>query len=402
MGPRNSSAIYRLAVAVVALLVLLSLYQQFFQSTQISPCGISNLSSTTATRQRSNFDSEKHDHWEAIDGDVLRNSDCGRQVPNYKPPSSASTLHQSDNSSSKLCNLEGPGPLPVILMTYGRSGSAVTWQAMSALAGGDVINAQEYTGMGPQDRINFFAKHIDETWAEELFCNERRKHPGAGIIGTKWKPGTLELLTQPPGALGALVWMREHADTTRLVRTIRNPLDVQISTHKHKLAKQSPTQNRLRAHCDMANNERKEACVRDHLKTGTGMELKTDGLVEELQSLLEMEQGIDRFLKALQVPFVSVTYEDLYYPQDGLATTWMQIFGFLGIGPSTNLTMQQVENAITMMPTHGAHHNETLSNYEEVKQTLEDGGLEAMLEPGSAYLQIPVASQAGKKCRSDI
>jgi hypothetical protein len=182
MGPRNSSAIYRLAVAVVALLVLLSLYQQFFQSTQISLCGISNLSSTTATRQRSNFDSEKHDHWEAIDGDVLRNSDCGRQVPNYKPPSSASTLHQSDNSSSKLCNLEGPGPLPVILMTYGRSGSAVTWQAMSALAGGDVINAQEYTGMGPQDRINFFAKHIDETWLKNCSATNVESIPGRASL----------------------------------------------------------------------------------------------------------------------------------------------------------------------------------------------------------------------------
>lgn len=89
----------------------------------------------------------------------------------------------------------------------------------------------------------------------------------------------------------------------------------------------------------------------------------------QLKEAADREDRVDNLLKELNVPTIHVTYEKLFLAGSDTAE-WMRIFEFLGVGPTANLTVSEVEqagHAATSIPVH----NITLSNYEEVKDVLD-------------------------------
>lgn len=90
----------------------------------------------------------------------------------------------------------GTGPIPVILMALGRSGSSITWSTMSALTGERNI-AYERTGQ-TQDKAEKFFKCLEKcpfsfhNWTIQSLCHTQQRQPdvtiNSGIAGFQWKP----------------------------------------------------------------------------------------------------------------------------------------------------------------------------------------------------------------------
>jgi hypothetical protein len=90
----------------------------------------------------------------------------------------------------------GTGPLPVILMALGRSGSSITWSTMSALTGERNI-AWEETG-GNENTSALFFDSLESNqlafhnWTLQKLCHIQQHRTdvsiNAGIAGFQWKP----------------------------------------------------------------------------------------------------------------------------------------------------------------------------------------------------------------------
>lgn len=90
----------------------------------------------------------------------------------------------------------GTGPIPVVLMALGRSGSSITWSTMSALTGERNV-AYERTGQTIEKTENFFAclekcPLAYHNWTIQSLCHIQRRRPdvtiNSGIAGFQWKP----------------------------------------------------------------------------------------------------------------------------------------------------------------------------------------------------------------------
>ena len=91
----------------------------------------------------------------------------------------------------KRCELypEGIGPIPVVFLALGRSGSTVTWDTMSALTGESTV-AYEATGQTENKSKLFFnaQKKFGNRWALLRLCALQKEAPlGTGIVGFQWK-----------------------------------------------------------------------------------------------------------------------------------------------------------------------------------------------------------------------
>ena len=101
-----------------------------------------------------------------------------------------------------------------------------------------------------------------------------------------------------------------------------------------------------------------------------------------LGSLTTLDHGrayVTRQLDAFKVPRVDVKYEKLYYAPS--AQEWQRIFQFLGVGPTHNLTMADVEQHMHFVATHPPLRYQTLANYEEVADSLRGTEWEHLLRP---------------------
>ena len=130
-------------------------------------------------------------------------------------------------------------------------------------------------------------------------------------------------------------------------------------------------------------------------------------LVDELRRLSNQEAFTDELLIKYNVPHVHVSYEKLYYPNEAKAATttegavvsvptpasvdtaaaaaateWMKIFQFLGVGPTSNLTMSDIQNAMGYVPTTTSrYHYDILSpeNFRQVANVLRGTEFEHLL-----------------------
>ncbi|KAL7541636.1 hypothetical protein ACHAXR_011081 [Thalassiosira sp. AJA248-18] len=287
-------------------------------------------------------------------------------------PMPDATTEGSNDDLSLPCTLQSR-PTPMILMSLGRSGTASIYQTLSKLSGGgnEVPRIIEYTGGSTSKSREFFSKHIPNDdvngdWLIKFICREQRHYPDAGIVGFKWKPyETIFSEEKAKQGLELLAKLaRMQGPQIKVIRSRRNLLDVMISRHKHSLSKKDHgTEGKISAHCQKDDRE----CLKQHLKAGTGISLPTRRLVSQLQQLYDMEGRVDKLLERMHVPTISVSFEKLFLA--GSDSEWKRIFQFLGVGPTENLTAAEVEkagHAATSMPLH----NVTLSNYEEVRNTL--------------------------------
>jgi hypothetical protein len=270
------------------------------------------------------------------------------------------------------CNftpIEKGGPIPVVFIVNGRSGSDATWAALSSLAGGETPIG-EHTGENQIKAMDFLGRMTEEEgawWITEHLCQFAHRHCDKPLVSFKWKPflDSWEL----PAAKGMLRKLATFNEPRiKVIFMTRNPLDVMISKAKHK-----STHGRLDAHCK-ANDVR---CIKKQKEKGTGLHLPTETLLKDLTEAFDAFDVFEESLNDWNIDYIKTTYEDLYDRDD--AGEWMRIFKYLGRGPTHNLTMAQVVESFTLAPTSHKHHNESLANYQEVYELLVDTEFEYLI-----------------------
>jgi len=283
-----------------------------------------------------------------------------------KQPLADARIHDSD------CNLlpESDAPSPVILMALGRSGSSITWDAMSQLTG-QRNTAYEVTGGNTNNSKAFFKDletnpYVGHDWAIKRLCHIQQNRPDilsdAGIAGFQWKPYMSSF--DHEYAIEGLREIAAHRNPSiRVVHLTRNALDKRISNIRHTNSKKSS--KAITAHCPMGDEE----CIKNHSQFVTSIVFPTgQELLHWLRHTVDDDNTIRKRLGDLGVHHVEVSYEKLYNSND--AEEWMRIFRFLEKGPSEGLAMGDVRASFSMASTHTKSRNETIANFEDVRETL--------------------------------
>ena len=294
--------------------------------------------------------------------------------------------------------VEEGGPVPVIFIVNGRSGSDVTWATLSRLAGGKCISLYclpslyhavlhntyyisstnskgestigEHTGENKVKAMEFLGDMTEEEgawWVTEHLCQFSHYQCHAPLSAFKFKPfvDSWEL----PAAQGMLKKIALfNQPKIKVIFMTRNPLDVFISKIKHK-----KSNKQIVAHCEINDI----ACISKQKTLGSGLKLPTGSLLKRLEDSYEAFEVFEKTLDQMNIEHVKTTYEDLYGRDD--AEEWMKIFKYLGRGPTQNLSMQDVTESFALAPTFQKNHNASLTNYAEVRDLLIDTEFEALL-----------------------
>jgi len=324
------------------------------------------------------------------DGTVNYQTTLQKQSPPPSPPPRKQEKSETRTGDPPICELK-PNTKSVILMTLGRSGSSSTWQVMTALTGLQT-RSKEFPASTTRKIDKFFTKKVKRgnngNWALEFLCSQQSKYPNAGITGFKWKPSLHSITSQV--AIETFEVMKQHYTpqqqqqqpnnaSIQIIRSRRNLLDVIISRTKHSQT------DRLKSHCKINN----EKCLQKQLLAGSKLHLDTNELLDTLNKMTIEENMVDELLKMHGVSHLPVSYEKLYYGDDVTTSVtnsttimeeeWMKIFRFLGIGPSQNLTIDTIQNAMEHVSTSNRQHKITLENYNDVKTTLKGTAFELLL-----------------------
>ncbi len=263
--------------------------------------------------------------------------------------------------------LEEGGPLPVVFLVNGRSGSTNTWGALSTLAGGK-SPIGEHTGQNRVTGIDFVGnmttKEEGYWWMSEFLCEFSKVYCDKPLAGIKWKP-FMETWDMPAaqGFLDLVANFSLNGHKMKLIFMSRNQLDVLLSNIKHRRMKHKYG-GRIFAHCEPDD----ELCLKEHKEASEAIKLPTEGLVQELK---KMYDGLEYFEKSLNesgIDYYRTYYEKLY--NSGDAEEWMNIFKYLGRGPTKDLTMDEVNDSMPFALTTSKTHREMLKNYDEVKEAL--------------------------------
>jgi len=296
---------------------------------------------------------------------IEANCDKQQSIPLLKPGFIRKSGIAEDGQVCKLkygINEEGKiAPIPVILVTLGRSGSSSIWQVIGTLTG-EETPSEEYTGSDVALSCAFFdtvvPENDDGAWAREHLCQKQIQNPDAGVVGFKWKPFKETFFSDK--SLAALRMIAgSHNPQIKIVRSKRNGLDRTLSIYKHR--KNDPP-----AHCMVGD----QACIKAHIKAAQGLKVPVEDMMMRLEQEYEDELMVDRVLLELAVPHVYVSFDELFHG-DNIAKEWARIFEFLGVGPKEDsLTTEMVEKAMMHAATNSLYHNETIENYEEVRDAL--------------------------------
>jgi len=275
---------------------------------------------------------------------------------------------------------------PVILISRGRSGSSVFWSTISELTG-QRNRAFERTGSNQNETKIFFEETLQNNqsigydWAINGLCHIQQYRsditPAAGIVGFQWKP-FMNTFNHEYAIEGLRAVAAQKNPDVKIIYLTRNVLDRKASNLKHDASKRkhedtSSGGGSIPHHCNIGDAE----CVKKHLEINsydivfpTGKEL-----LHWLRSTVKDDRAIHKRLKEFQIQYVQVSYEKLFpslHDHDNIsnAEEWMRVFRFLNRGPMYGLTMEDVRASFIMAQTHTKSRNETIANYELVKETL--------------------------------
>ena len=126
------------------------------------------------------------------------------------------------------------------------------------------------------------------------------------------------------------------------------------------------------AHCNIGDAE----CIKKHSEINYDIVFPTGKeLLHWLRITVKDDRAIHKRLKEFQIQYVQVSYEKLFpslHDHDNIsnAEEWIRVFCFLNRGPMYGLTMEDVRASFIMAQTHTKSRNETIANYELVKETL--------------------------------
>ena len=326
----------------------------------------------------------------------------------------------------------------VVFISFGRSGSSITWETMSNLASERGQPAREDIGgssesaMKELEKLN--PKEHGKCWLERILCRHQYNNRvamknGEGkaeIIGTKWKPflkpfnhtksrEALEWLAGNPH-IKVIFNERNFLDGTctttpcefwqiffqRLALTLSAPHffssrvpTVAISRYKH-LHTNAP------AHCYG------EQCIEYHKMQLANTTVPVRFVKDSIALMEKQADGITSILEELKVPHLKIVYEKLYYARR--ADQWMDLFRFVGVGPMMGLEMKHV-NAVrrvaswragyatvngassltdsllifvqhmTQFSTHADDRSEAIANFEQIRKALRHSEFNKYLRP---------------------
>jgi hypothetical protein len=279
------------------------------------------------------------------------------------------------DSSAKSSCLDPNGPLPVILMSKGRSGSKVTWQVLTNLTGYE-RPSKEYTGSNSAQSRKFFTD-MEGTqdgaggkWALDYLCKQQKKNPTSGVVGFKWKPhGEILKLPASKSALERFGQLSKSATPVYVVWSNRNPLDKHLSVLKHKT-------EGVPAHCKEGDIK----CLKMH-DVGPIEVPETDKLYDLLRGMTSEEAGIGDMLKEFRVLHVHVSYDRLYFPDSDEAgeEEWNKIRIRLGIKGDDWKWNDIARSMNTVSTTKTRSHKEIISNFDQVHAALNGTDMEWIL-----------------------
>ena len=265
---------------------------------------------------------------------------------------------------------EEKAPVPVVLMSLGRSGSTAIWQIMGDLTG-QSTHAAELAGSSEGKSKTFFSRMpLDNggNWALEHLCRQQESHPNAGMVGFKWKPfGSGSFSEQSIDTLK--MFAASHDPPIKVVRSRRNLLDRTLSYYKHHAAEIF-----LPAHCKLTNSK----CIEAHNNAEMDLMVPVDELLETLYQDSADEDRVDQLLDDFGVEHIDVSYDKLFHAED-IAPEWMRIFKFLGVGPAEGLTSELVRSVMITAATSHASHEGTLKNFAEIRDALKNTPFENLL-----------------------
>eukprot|EP00977_Amphora_coffeiformis_P021830 scaffold9946_cov188-Amphora_coffeaeformis.AAC.14 len=282
---------------------------------------------------------------------------------------------------------------PFLMISFGRSGTTSTWDIIAGLTGEYIPRATEDMGRSKEEARDFFEGQNQtehgKCWLERLLCAKqedvRKAYQDgmgrAGIYGSKWKPWHEGLNSTQ--ARQALKWLGTQKQIKVLYNT-RNMVDMYISQTKHIVLSELFGDERT-AHCyDDRELELSDSAWSKLASMGIPRNTPCAQIFRAIESKtsLEVPHMIDYFQKnVLQTDFaseildyyrvskVTVTYEKLYFTKD--AEEWERIFQYLGFGPQSNLTLDQVFARTAFQKTSFNDRSQRMANYDEVKRALQ-------------------------------
>jgi len=270
----------------------------------------------------------------------------------------------------KFNPIEKGGPTPTIFLVNGRSGSDVTWRAITTLAG-EESPIGEHTGANIKTTKKFLGNMSEEEgawWVTEHLCEFTRRHCNKPVVGFKWKPFVDSWnLSAAQGMLKKIASFNKPK--IRVIYMTRNHLDVMISKRKHK----DNRSKGVKAHCKPDEKD----CIKIHASFGEGIDLPSNELVKTLQENADAVELFDSSLRDMGIIYMKTSYEKLYNSDD--AEEWMRIFRFLGRGPTHDLTLDTVMRSLPYVKTSPKSHAEILVNFAEVQSVLNGTNFEHML-----------------------
>ena len=258
------------------------------------------------------------------------------------------------------------GPTPVLFLAAGRSGSSNTWMTLSKLAGKqnealETVGSNEYQVKHLFDYLG--TEEVGAWWVKEHLCEITRYHCDSQIAGFQWKPygnsvsslagkGVLEEIASFSfGGTGS-------SQAIRVLFMTRNPIDVLISSLKHH-------HNKIEAHCQPTDQK----CLNQHKAAQMAkFSLPTENLLDTLEKAVKHVEFVKSSLSNIGVDYYHTTYEKLYNSDN--AEEWMQIFRYIGRGPTHGLTLNDIEKAFPYAKT-GNSQKDVLLNYKETHKILQ-------------------------------
>ena len=257
------------------------------------------------------------------------------------------------------------GPIPVLFIVNGRSGSSNTWQTLSKLAGGFQTEAIEAFGSNEIQIQKFFKSMTSEEegswWINEHLCEVTKFNSNSTIAGIQWKPYSNSWIL--PSAQGMLKQIASHnSDPQRIGHKIkviymtRNPLDVFISKQKHH-------SRSVPAHCSRSDVD----CLEKH--TESNLTLSVEDLVSYLKQSEAVEKSIENNLRIFGIDYYQTSYEKLYSSEN--TEEWMSILRYLERSPTQVLQFDDVKNSFPLIKTSSLSKESLLKNYNEVKNRLD-------------------------------
>lgn len=309
--------------------------------------------------------------------------------------------------------LDPDGPIPVLVMSLGRSGTDSTWQILKKLTGSQ-MKAIEIVGGGEDDSVEFFkaleglpsdannwvvredydwrtqgggihsvrgfyndikedcanGNCMDGKWLFMWLCEEQQRFKeNGGIIGLKWKAYMSALSRSPAyNALKIVAHSAQSKTPIRVIRSRRNPLDVYLSDLKHRQVADLPD------HCKADDEE----CIKQH--TSVELIVPVDEMLAWLQKTYDGENEIDALLSSLGIRAVYVDYDLLYYPKtesEGIKE-WNRIFRFLD--QKDDWEWSDIVGAAGLKPTTKSRsHKVMIGNFDEVFAALSGTTLEKFI-----------------------